>query len=126
MDASDDDALRIAPDPFSRVVYQCPRELVGRLIGRNGVTIKGLQLFTCTVIEIDQKPNPAQVIVLGATAEATSLALSIVQDIVGGNFKGFALLRDLVGASQKGLDPGSNLVYAPGIGLLPRRQVSVR
>jgi rRNA processing protein Krr1/Pno1 len=97
---------------------------VGRLIGRSGVTIKGLQLLTGTVIEIDQRPDPSQVIVLGASAQATRFALSIIDDIVGGNFKGFALLRDVVAASRKGIDLSGSFVYAPGIGLLPRRQVS--
>jgi rRNA processing protein Krr1/Pno1 len=128
----------------NRLTMSCPRALVGRLIGKSGTTVKGVQLFTGVVIEIDQLLDPSRIIILGSSAESVRMAESIVQDIINGKFKGFALLRQLV-ASQAAADasqatgaaaaaqPSASLathaeqyVYAPGFGLFPQRQVSLR
>jgi polyribonucleotide nucleotidyltransferase len=126
----------------NRLTMSCPRALVGRLIGKSGTTVKGVQLFTGVVIEIDQLLDPSRIIILGSSAESVRMAESIVQDIINGRFKGFALLRQLV-ANQAAADasqvtggaaaaqPSSaspshaeQYVYAPGFGLFPQRQVS--
>jgi rRNA processing protein Krr1/Pno1 len=121
----------------NRLTMSCPRALVGRLIGKSGTTVKGVQLFTGVVIEIDQTLDPSQIIILGSSAESVQLAESIVQDIVNGKFKGFALLRQLVtnqaaAHSSSSPSPSSTpqssfsaeqYVYAPGFGLFPQRQV---
>lgn len=120
-----------------RLTMSCPRALVGRLIGKSGTTVKGVQLFTGVVIEIDQTLDPSQIIILGSSAESVQLAESIVQDIVNGKFKGFALLRQLVtnqAAAHSSSPPSprstpqssfsaEQYVYAPGFGLFPQRQV---
>jgi predicted RNA-binding protein YlqC (UPF0109 family) len=129
---------------LAHLTVECPRELIGRLIGKSGHTIKGVQLFTGAVVEVDQKHDPAQVTIL-ASPQAAQVAESIVKDIIAGTFKGFALLRDLVawrempptklGAAGLASSPPAcrqdsseeeALVYAPGIGVMPKRQASER
>lgn len=71
---------------------ECPKSMVGRVIGKNGDTIKALQLYTGALIQIDQTVDPTRVTVSGAPG-ALATAVAMVTDIVKGTFKGFALLR---------------------------------
>jgi hypothetical protein len=123
-------------------VVMCPRALVGRLIGKAGTTVKGIQLFSNVIVEVDQAQDPSRVIMIGAP-ESLRVADGIVTDIIAGNFKGFALLRELVAAkssssisspsslatitamdaSAPALHPERQYVYSPGVGLFPQRQV---
>lgn len=66
--------------------------MVGRVIGKNGETVKALQAFSGAQIQIDQTTDPTRVSITGAPY-SLSLAVSMVTDIVRGSFKGFALLR---------------------------------
>lgn len=101
----------------------CPKAMVGRVIGKNGETIKALQNYSGAQIQIDQTTDPMKVTITG-TQQSLNLAISMVTDIVNGNFKGFAMLRQH--ASDQGvLDAIScQPVYAPGYGLIPPSQVS--
>ncbi|GFH20229.1 KH domain-containing protein, partial [Haematococcus lacustris] len=68
---------------------------IGRVIGKNGETIKALQLYTGALIQIDQSTEPTRVTVSGAL-QSLSLAINMISDISNGSFKGFALLRQMV------------------------------
>ncbi|PNW72685.1 hypothetical protein CHLRE_15g640200v5 [Chlamydomonas reinhardtii] len=101
----------------------CPKSMVGRVIGRDGDTIKALQTFTGALIQIDQTSDPTKIAISG-NPHSLNMALSMVHDIVRGTFKGFALLRQATGHSNRGPQPLSNKpVYAPGYGLVPPSQL---
>ena len=107
----------------------CPKSMVGRVIGKNGETIKALQTYTGALIQIDQTVEPTKVTISG-TPHSLSLAVSMVTDIVKGTFKGFALLRQVTNAGVRPMAmPGGapmaqpRPVYAPGYGLIPPSQV---
>ena len=122
---------------FKRVTktIECPKSMIGRVIGKNGETIKALQSYTGALIQIDQTIEPMQVTISGINIDL-SLAVSMVNDIVKGTFKGFALLRQLRQVTSS-LEPGgsapppapapvvapcqqqalSRPVYTPGYGL---------
>lgn len=106
---------------------ECPKSMVGRVIGKNGETIKSLQSYTGALIQIDQTVEPTKVTISG-NAHSLSLAVSMVTDIVKGTFKGFALLRQVTtpGVRPVALPPAlaqPRPVYAPGYGLIPPSQL---
>lgn len=110
-----------------QAVVDCPRSMVGRVIGKGGETIKALQQYTGAMIQIDQSVEPTKVTVAGS-AQSLQLAVSMIRDIVAGNFKGFALLRQLTsstGQTAQGFDSLSqaNPVYVEGYGFVPPSQV---
>ncbi|KAF6263174.1 hypothetical protein COO60DRAFT_1624723 [Scenedesmus sp. NREL 46B-D3] len=106
----------------------CPKSMVGRVIGKSGETIKALQTYTGALIQIDQTVEPTKVTISG-TPHSLSLAVSMVTDIVKGTFKGFALLRQITnpGGARAGPLPNPMAqprpVYAPGYGLIPPSQL---
>jgi rRNA processing protein Krr1/Pno1 len=105
----------------------CPKSMVGRVIGKNGETIKALQTYTGALIQIDQTVEPTKVTISG-TPHSLSLAVSMVTDIVKGTFKGFALLRQITNAGVRPMGMAAPMaqprpVYAPGYGLIPPSQV---
>ena len=121
---------------FKRVTktIECPKSMIGRVIGKNGETIKALQSYTGALIQIDQTIEPTQVTISGMQA-SLSLAVSMVNDIAKGTFKGFALLRQVTSSSLlTGVRPPppapapvvapcqqqalSRPVYTPGYGLI--------
>ena len=55
-------------------VVACPRNMVGRVIGKGGETIKALQQYTGAVIQIDQSQDPTRVTIAG---EVKSLQLAV-------------------------------------------------
>lgn len=122
---------------------ECPKSMVGRVIGKNGETIKALQTYTGSLIQVNQVDNPCQITISG-NPQSLSLAVSMVADIVKGTFKGFALLRQVAspGMSRSAGLPTSSYpfpqptlppqppqlplpqpVYAPGYGLIPPSQL---
>jgi hypothetical protein len=123
-----------APRPAAELKRQtatvdCPKSMVGRVIGKNGETIKALQTYSGALIQIDQTVEPTKVTISG-TPHSLSLAVSMVTDIVKGTFKGFALLRQVTNAGVRpmGMPPAAPMaqprpVYAPGYGLIPPSQV---
>ena len=78
---------------------ECPKSMIGRVIGKNGATIKALQAYTGASIHINQTMEPTQVMISGMPSNL-SLAVSIVNDIMNGTFKGFALLRQVTSRSS--------------------------
>jgi len=64
-------------------VIECPKDMVGRVIGRGGETIKGLQHHSGARIQIDQTDNPCKVSVTGAP-HAIGEAMRMITDIVNG------------------------------------------
>lgn len=110
----------------STSVLECPRSMVGRVIGKSGETVKALQTYTGATIQIDQTQDPTRVSITGAPY-SLSLAVSMVTDIVRGSFKGFALLRQATRppGGRAGYPPfvEPRPVYAPGYGLIPASQL---
>ncbi|BDA41240.1 hypothetical protein COCOBI_02-0200 [Coccomyxa sp. Obi] len=116
----------VEPESFSMSIY-CPKNMVGRVIGKGGETIKALQQYTGAMIQIDQSQDPTRVTIVGKR-QSLYTASSMVKDIVEGNFKGFAMLRQMtLTQTDKGL-PGwdSTLkpqpVYIQGYGFVPPSQ----
>lgn len=95
--------------------------MVGRVIGKNGETIRALQNYSGALIQIDQSTDPMKVTISG-TQESVRLAISMVTDIVNGTFKGFAMLRQVTSEQAKGDATVCQPVYAPGYGLIPPSQ----
>jgi hypothetical protein len=108
---------------LDRCILTCPRALVGRIIGKHGTTVNGIQLFTKTLIEIDQASDPSTIVILG-TPDASNVAASIITDILSSTFKGFKMLRELsaLSGSSRTLEEGQ-FVYCPGVGMFPQHQV---
>ncbi|KAK9838469.1 hypothetical protein WJX81_001106 [Elliptochloris bilobata] len=107
-------------------VVLCPRSMIGRVIGKNGETIKALQAFTGAMIQIDQSTDPTKVTIAGE-AHSLRTAVDMVTDIVAGNFKGFALLRQLALSApenQAGSTSSSppKPMYIRGYGIVPPTQ----
>ncbi|KAL3132091.1 hypothetical protein ABBQ32_008701 [Trebouxia sp. C0010 RCD-2024] len=113
-----------------QTVVDCPRSMVGRVIGKGGETIKALQQYTGAMIQIDQSCEPTKVTVAGS-AQSLQLAVSMVRDIVAGNFKGFALLRQLTSGTGPQLPQGyehfsqAQPVYVEGYGFVPPSQADL-
>lgn len=117
------------PLPFSRdasrkttATIECSKGMVGRVIGKNGDTIKALQNYTGSLIQVNQVDDPCQITISG-TQQSLALAMSMVADIVRGTFKGFALLRQLAGPPLHQQHQLPRPIYAPGYGLIPSTQV---
>ena len=62
---------------------RCPKEMVGRVIGRGGETVKGLQAVTGARIQIDQSATPCVVTITG-NPSGVDLASRAVADVVRG------------------------------------------
>eukprot|EP00192_Tetraselmis_astigmatica_P003663 CAMPEP_0117666282 /NCGR_PEP_ID=MMETSP0804-20121206/10286_1 /TAXON_ID=1074897 /ORGANISM="Tetraselmis astigmatica, Strain CCMP880" /LENGTH=549 /DNA_ID=CAMNT_0005473803 /DNA_START=107 /DNA_END=1756 /DNA_ORIENTATION=+ len=62
---------------------QCPKSMVGRVIGKGGETIKALQNTTGARIQIDQSTDPMTVTLTGAP-DAVQRAEAAVTDIING------------------------------------------
>lgn len=185
--------------PKQTAVVECPKSMVGRVIGKGGETIKSLQQYTGAMIQvrcrvccclrvwvdvavagpagwlmptgrgrgrgpaaaaaaaicnvcralpcflsfahlfspcptprrplfpaqIDQSTDPTRVTIAGSP-QSLQLAVSMVNDIVRGTFKGFAMLRQIaLATSQPGM-PGYGQpqpVYVQGYGFVPPSQV---
>lgn len=111
----------------------CSRALVGRVIGNHGTTVKGVQLFTGAVVDVDQMAAPTPIIRIIGTKKAVETANNMIVDIIAGKFKGFAMLREIVnrvGTKTEECerdvlkdDIATESVYAKDLGIFPRRQV---
>jgi predicted RNA-binding protein YlqC (UPF0109 family) len=105
-------------------VVECPKSMVGRVIGKGGETIKSLQQYTGAMIQIDQSTDPTRVTIAGSP-QSLQLAVSMVNDIVRGTFKGFAMLRQIAMAANPAAGPYAQPqpVYVQGYGFVPPSQV---
>jgi hypothetical protein len=106
-------------------VVECPKSMVGRVIGKGGETIKALQQYTGAMIQIDQSTDPTRVTIAGSP-QSLQLAVSMVHDIVRGTFKGFAMLRQIAiatSAQAMGQYAQPQPVYVQGYGFVPPSQV---
>jgi hypothetical protein len=115
----DGDAQPLPPPSIS-----CPRNLVGRVIGKHGITVKGIQRFTGVCVEINQATDPASITFFG-DCDSILVARNMIADILESRFKGFALLRELASERDRVAADraGRRFVYIPGTGLLPRHRV---
>jgi len=107
-------------------LLECPKSMVGRVIGKSGETIKALQQYTGAMIQIDQSTDPTRVTIAGSP-QSLQLAISMVSDIIKGKFKGFAMLRQIATANELaqqhgGTGLGSHPVYVQGYGFMPPTQ----
>jgi predicted RNA-binding protein YlqC (UPF0109 family) len=80
--ASTPGALAVPPGGMERTVL-CSKQYVGRIIGRQGDIIKGLQAITGARIQIDQATDPCHVSITGSQ-EAVESCAAIVADIANG------------------------------------------
>jgi rRNA processing protein Krr1/Pno1 len=103
--------------------------MVGRIIGKQGDTIKALETHSGAHIHIDQTVEPS-LITIGGSQWALQLAVNMITDIMEGTFKGFVLLRQTrkptPRARNKQQAPRSGRrapIYAPGYGLIPPSEV---
>lgn len=106
-------------EPRQTAVLDCPKAMVGRVIGKGGETIKALQQYTGAMIQIDQSTDPTRVTIAGSR-QSLQLAISMVSDIIKGRFKGFAMLRQIA-ISSDGMGLG-HPVYVQGYGFMPPSQ----
>jgi rRNA processing protein Krr1/Pno1 len=107
-------------------LLECPKSMVGRVIGKAGGTIKALQEYTGAMIQIDQSTDPTRVTLAGSP-QSLQLAISMVSDIIKGKFKEFAMLRQIANAKEMvhqhgGNGMGTQPVYVQGYGFLPPAQ----
>lgn len=108
-------------------LLECPKTMVGRVIGKAGETIKALQQYTGAMIQIDQSTDPTRVTIAGSS-QSLQLAISMVSDIIKGKFKGFAMLRQIATANEMAQQHGgmsgmaSQPVYVQGYGFMPPNQ----
>lgn len=110
-------------------LLECPKSMVGRVIGKAGGTIKALQEYTGAMIQIDQSTDPTRVTIAGSP-QSLQLAISMVSDIIQGKFKGFAMLRQIAAAKEMahqhgGDGMGAHPVYVQGYGFMPPTQSAV-
>lgn len=109
------------PSLKQTATIECPKSMVGRVIGKGGETIKALQQYTGAMIQIDQSQDPTKVTIAG-TPSSLQLAVSMVNDIVCGHFKGFALLRQITSRSGTQQLAQPQPVYVEGYGFVPLSQ----
>lgn len=64
-------------------VLDCPKAMVGRVIGKGGETIKTLQKDTGAAVQIDQNVEPCKVTISGPPQKVQAAA-DMVQDIING------------------------------------------
>lgn len=68
-------------------VLECPKTMVGRVIGRGGETIKSLQKQFNVSIQIDQNISPCKVTITGPP-HAVHAARREVENLVNPNYGG--------------------------------------
>jgi len=74
--------MLVAPGQISKL-YECPKEAVGKLIGRGGETIRGIQMATGARLQIDQTRSPCQVVMAGSEA-CVEACVRVVKEIIEG------------------------------------------
>lgn len=74
--------LLVTPGQVTRHV-ECPKESVGKIIGRGGETIRGIQMATGARLQIDQTRQPCQVVMAGNEA-CVDACVTVVKEIIEG------------------------------------------
>jgi len=74
--------LLVTPGQVTRHV-ECPKEAVGKIIGRGGETIRGIQMATGARLQIDQTRQPCQVVMAGNDA-CVEACVNVVKEIIEG------------------------------------------
>ena len=69
---------------ISRVV-ECPRGIVGRVIGKGGETIKALQKHFGANIQIDQSVDPMKITIIGQPSAVATTQQAVEEIVAGGN-----------------------------------------
>ena len=78
------DTAILGPGQESRIV-ECPKNMVGRVIGKGGETIKGLQAHSGARVQVDQTVgDPCHVVIAGAPASVAYAAEAVAAIIAGG------------------------------------------
>jgi hypothetical protein len=101
----------------STITLQCPRGIVGRVIGKGGETIKGLQRKYHVSIQIDQGGDPMNVTITGPkhTSEACRQeVMALISDPMGppfGDMGEWLLAISLVAAGLHGLGLASTTAW---------------
>ncbi|KAK9837727.1 hypothetical protein WJX74_003859 [Apatococcus lobatus] len=87
-------------------LMECPKNMVGRVIGKGGETIKLLQKTFTVNIQINQQVEPMKISIQGAPG-AVQTALNAIQDIIaGGNPFANGPGGGPVGLGGAGMGPG--------------------
>jgi len=92
-------------------VLDCPANLVGRVIGRGGETIKSLQMQNACHIDIDQSMPaglPRKITVSANTQEAVSRGLSAIQSVMSSGST--SVLKTITGPCSQTIDCDASLV----------------
>ena len=63
------------------VEMECPTDKVGRIIGRQGETIKSLQRFTNAKVQVDQSVEPRKISITGKL-DSVHFAAKMVRDLI--------------------------------------------
>ena len=66
-------------------IVDCPKSVVGRVIGKGGETIKALQKTYGANIQIDQSTDPMKITVAGQAMAVENAAAAVLEIINGGN-----------------------------------------
>ena len=66
-------------------VIDCPKSIVGRVIGKGGETIKMMQKNFGANIQIDQSQEPMKITVAGQPQAVEAAAAAVTEIINGGN-----------------------------------------
>lgn len=57
--------VQVDANSSGTATIECPKSMVGRVIGKGGETIKALQQYTGAMIQIDQSQDPTRVTIVG-------------------------------------------------------------
>lgn len=82
----------VGPGQARREV-RCPKEMVGRVIGRGGETVKGLQATTGARIQIDQTSTPCVVTITGNPRCVEAAARAVADVVRGGSTAAYSAVN---------------------------------
>ena len=101
--------LLIVPGQITRSV-ECPKERVGKIIGRGGETIRGIQMATGARLQIDQTRQPCQVVMVGTDA-CVEACMQVVNEILEGGST--AVFNEIARGGQGFAYAAPSAAYAP-------------
>lgn len=101
--------LLIVPGQITRAL-ECPKERVGKIIGRGGETIRGIQMATGARLQIDQTRQPCQVVMVGTEACVEACAQVVSEILEGGST---AVFNEIARGGQGFAYAATSATYAP-------------